>query len=304
MTPRRRSSPGARSWRWRPALGAPRGERPSASPTSRRRPERAGWDRALLVFCVVAVGAGWALTLLLLAVAPDQQASLLLHALMVYPISYAPAAAAMLALRLEGDPGARAAFWGRVRAWRRPWRWYLLALGLPPAVYLAGVGAAAALGGQFPFHPALLLALVYFLPANFGEEVGWRGYALPRLQARYGPLPASLLVGALWALFHLPASLTQAPIYFGILTALLLATSILMTWVFNRTAGSVPVVAVVHASMDTMTLVTPLGETGTPVVAYALVAAAMALVAGALVARTGRGLGYQPGAAAGPPAAR
>ena len=256
------------------------------------------------MFCVVAVGAGWALTLLLLAVTPDQQASLLLHALMVYPISYAPAGAALLALRLEGDPGARAAFWGRLRAWRRPWRWYLLALGLPPAVYLAGVGAAAALGGQVPFHPALLLALVYFLPANFGEEVGWRGYALPRLQARYGPLPASLLVGALWALFHLPASLTQAPIYFGILTALLLATSVLMTWVFNRTAGSVPVVAVVHASMDTMTLVTPLGETGTPVVAYALVAAAMGLVAGALVVRTGRGLGYQPAAAAGPPAAR
>jgi membrane protease YdiL (CAAX protease family) len=247
------------------------------------------------------VGAGWALTLLLLFFAPDQQASLLVHALMVYPISYAPAAAALLALRLEGDPAARAAFWGRLRAWRRPWRWYLLALGLPPAVYLAGVGAAAALGGRFPFHPALLLALAYFLPANFGEEAGWRGYALPRLQARFGALPASLLVGALWALFHLPANLTQAPIYFGILTVLLLATSILMTWIFNRTGGSVPLGALTHASMDTMTLVSPLGETGTPVVAYALVAAAMWLVAGLLVRYAGPDLAAGRAPAAGLP---
>ena len=177
MTPRRRSSPGARSWRWRPALGAPRGERPSASPTSRRRPERAGWDRALLVFCVVAVGAGWALTLLLLAVAPDQQASLLLHALMVYPISYAPFAAALLALHVEADAGARRAFWGRLRAWRRGWRWYALALCLPPAVYLTGVGLATAFGGRVPFSPAFVVALAYFVPANFGEEAGRRGRA-------------------------------------------------------------------------------------------------------------------------------
>ena len=76
----------------------------------------------MAVFGVAAVGAGWALTLLLLAVAPEQQASLLVHVLLVYPISYAPAAAALLALRLEGDPAARAAFWGRLRAWRRPRR--------------------------------------------------------------------------------------------------------------------------------------------------------------------------------------
>jgi membrane protease YdiL (CAAX protease family) len=258
--------------------------------------------RALAVFCVVSVGLGWALTLLLLSFAPDQQAGLLAHALMVYPISYAPAAAALLALRLEADSAARAAFWGRLRAWRRPWRWYLLALVLPPAVYLAGVGAAAALaGGRVPFHPALLLALAYFLSASFGEEAGWRGYALPRLQARFGALPASLLVGALWALFHLPANLTQAPVYFVILTALLLATSVLMTWVFNRTGGSVPLVALVHASTDTMTLVSPLGETGTPVVAYALVAAAMGLVAGLLVRRAGPALGLPDAPDGGPP---
>ena len=99
---------------------------------------------------------------------------------------------------------------------------------------------------------------------------------------------------------NLPANLTQAPIYFGILTVLLLATSILMTWVCNRTGGSLPLVALTHASMDTMTLASPLSETGTPVVAYALVAAAMWLVTGLLV----RYAGPDPAAGRAPDATR
>ena len=95
-------------------------------------------------------------------------------------------------------------------------------------------------------------------------------------------------------MFHLPANLTQAPVYFVILTVLLLATSVLMTWVFNRTGGSVPLVALIHASMDTMTLVSPLAQTGVPVIAYALVALSMAVVAGLLVLRVGPDLGYRP----------
>jgi uncharacterized protein len=249
--------------------------------------------RALVTFAVVAVGLGWALTGLVLLLAPDQQASLLFHALMVYPISYAPFAAALLALRIEGDADASRAFWARLRAWRRGWRWYALALALPPAVYLSGVLLATAFGGRVPFSPALIVSLLYFLPANFGEEAGWRGYALPRLQERHGALGASLLVGLLWAVFHLPANLTQAPVYFVILTVLLLATSVLMTWVFNRSGGSVPLVALIHASMDTMTLVSPLAQTGVPVIAYALVALSMVVLAGLLVLRVGPDLGYR-----------
>ena len=91
---------------------------------------------------------------------------------------------------------------------------------------------------------------------GFGEEVGWRGFALPRLQARHGAFVASLLLSLGWALWHLPLffyrpGYTQmgaagiAGWFFSLLTG-----AVLLTWLYNESRGSILVVALFHAAVD------------------------------------------------------
>lgn len=88
-----------------------------------------------------------------------------------------------------------------------------------------------------------------------GEELGWRGFALPRLQARMSALSASLILGLLWALWHLPLYLTAghplSEVFFGWFLLSILADAILFTWIFNNTRGSLLVVLLFHASIAT-----------------------------------------------------
>lgn len=153
---------------------------------------------------------------------------------------------------------------GRLVLWRVPLRWYLFALvGVPLIITLGtivvpGVWASrqpmdlvAALLEYVPFfiYPALLVG------GPLGEEIGWRGYALPRLQAKYGPLAASLLLGVIWTFWHWPIwisgqwtqpTLANISLYAGWLTAM----SVIMMWVFNHTSASILVAVLLHASMD------------------------------------------------------
>jgi membrane protease YdiL (CAAX protease family) len=126
----------------------------------------------------------------------------------------------------------------------------LLAFAIVPALVLTN-GAVGALGWS-----ALVTASLPWwsnpfnlLGGPLNEEPGWRGFALPRLQARYGPLTASLVLGSLWFLWHAPLFLVHdwlsVPIWaFGIL---ILCLSVLMTWVVNRSGGGVISAMVTHA---------------------------------------------------------
>jgi uncharacterized protein len=139
-------------------------------------------------------------------------------------------------------------------AWRVPLIWYLAALLLPMLISAAGIALLALLGQPLPRFPRtepardLLPLLVTTFVATLlyggplGEEPGWRGFALPRLQARFSPLAASLLLGVIWGLWHLPLHLQG--VYHGIypdgLPGVLLRiissvpTAILFTWLYNR----------------------------------------------------------------------
>ncbi|MFP9112967.1 CPBP family intramembrane glutamic endopeptidase [Flavobacterium sp. RHBU_3] len=106
---------------------------------------------------------------------------------------------------------------------------------------------------QFSFVLFLLYNLLFF---GFGEEVGWRGFALPRLQERMNALSTSLLLTVFWAMWHLPLFLYR-PGYVNMDAAgafgwvLSLATgSILLTWFYNTTRGSLLVCAIFHATID------------------------------------------------------
>ncbi len=182
------------------------------------------------------------------------------------------------------------------RAWRRRlltfrvnWRWYLLALLLPAFIWLAGIALSTFFGGHFPFHPLLLVVFPLLLLPNAGEEIGWRGFALPRLLTRFNSVTASLILGGMWGLFHLPLY-SHALFTFLPFLCLVVAFSILMTCVFNHT-GSVPLMVFMHASLDTIQFVSPVNETVSPFIAFALIALVMWLIAVFIMLRAGLDLG-------------
>ncbi len=160
----------------------------------------------------------------------------------------------------DGRPGLRR--WvGRLWRWRVSWSWYALALvGVPALVVLTGLPFS---GGQVQAPSALaLLALVpglvvQLFTTGLSEEPGWRDFALPRLQDRFGPLGAAAVLGPLWALWHMPLYLTDwggwpdvhwtEPLVFALFT---ITFNVVMTWVFNRTGESLPIALLLHVGVN------------------------------------------------------
>src|SRR5271169_4950887 len=155
----------------------------------------------------------------------------------------------------EGEEAVRGLV-RRLWKWRVGWRWYGIALGLPVAEGLVAVGIAWWLG---VFKPArinldMLRATlpgfwIVFLFAEV-EELGWRGYALPRLLARHNAVVASLLLGTIHAVWHWPLILLPHQ-YMSDLpllpwTIAVAAGAIVFTWIFLHTGGSVLMAALFH----------------------------------------------------------
>lgn len=167
-------------------------------------------------------------------------------------------AAVVITAQDSGRAGLRSLL-SRIVRWRVAPVWYGVTILGPILLYLAGMALNVALGGQPPGLSALIGALpivlaisVYMLIAvALGEEVGWRGYALPALQARYGALIASVILGVIWALWHLPLFFNPDTLYsnlpFVLQLALQIPFAIIITWVYNSTRGSVLMVMLLHA---------------------------------------------------------
>jgi uncharacterized protein len=248
--------------------------------------------RPLTTFFVGSVAIGWAVT----ALSMQLPSSAVLLPLIAIPVSYVPAAMAFIVLRIADSAEERRALRRRLTTFRVGWVWYAVALLVLPLIHVAGVGLAALAGGRIPFEPAILALLPLFLFTNLGEEIGWRGYALPRLQERVDAFPAALIVGLVSGLFHWVALLANpdAPwAYVLVSTAHLTALSVILAFVFNRARESVPLVVLAHASYDTISIgVIPLVGTGVPLLAFALSAVVAWVVVAALVLRWGVDLGH------------
>lgn len=163
---------------------------------------------------------------------------------------------------LSDRTGAR--LWPTETAHGRIWMWVLVALGFWPLLILAGNAIARVIGISVPPKAwpdipfPLILIESFFWAFLFGgplnEEPGWRGFALPRLQARFSPLAASLLIGALWGLWHVPVHLIGA-YGGGALGALIrimeVPRAILFTWIYNRTKGNLLIMILFHAAINT-----------------------------------------------------
>lgn len=138
-------------------------------------------------------------------------------------------------------------------------RWYAVALLATPVLAALTAGVVSASGSSLDAVLAGPLQLVGAFAFNawmwlLTEETAWRGFALPRLVARFGPFGANLLLGLIWALWHLPLfgieGSFQSQLPFAAFLASTMATSMLIGWVFARSRGSVLIAALFHASAD------------------------------------------------------
>ncbi|MFE5502802.1 type II CAAX prenyl endopeptidase Rce1 family protein [Amycolatopsis japonica] len=225
-------------------------------------------------------------------------------------------AAFLVTAAAEGRSGLRR--WvGRLLRWNVNWRWYVGAiLGVPAALILTGVvlsGGDVHVPGAAVFV-ALVPGLVFqMVTTGLAEEPGWRDFALPYLQPKFGPLRGTLLLGPLWGLWHLPLffsewgrwpDVTVWTIVVFIATTTLF--SILMTWVFNRSRQSLPIAMLVHTGVNNTFSVAwadVFPNADPHDVALVFLAASGIAAAVVLIATRGR-LGYSPDAveSAGAPA--
>jgi membrane protease YdiL (CAAX protease family) len=216
-----------------------------------------------------------------------------------------PVAGILLTILVSGKEGARDLL-SRLFRWRVGARWYVVALLTAPFLEAAVLLALSLLSPEL--LPAivttrdraslLLSGIAIGLAGGFVEELGWTGFAIPRLRLRYGVLPTGLIVGVLWGAWHLlqmlwvgggsAATLPLAlflPLFLISATAALTAYRVLMVWVYDRT-GSLLVAMLMHASyiFSTLFVLAP-PTTGVPYLTYAWVwAAALWLAVDAVVA--------------------
>ncbi|HEV7507978.1 MAG TPA: CPBP family intramembrane glutamic endopeptidase [Thermoanaerobaculia bacterium] len=174
--------------------------------------------------------------------------------------SIAPALAALVLSRWwGGGPAVRDLLRSMVR-WRAGLALWLVALFGPPLIALASLLAARTFGAlptrsSIPGYLALLAPLeILVLGGPLGEEPGWRGFLLPRLLSRYGPVAAAQAAGAVWFAWHLPLfwlpGSAQAGIPLSYYAVTILSYSTVLTWIYVRSNGSVLLCILFHTSFD------------------------------------------------------
>ena len=168
---------------------------------------------------------------------------------------YSPALAALITSILTNGFAGIKDLLGRYLHWKFPVRWYLLSILLLPTIFLAAgailsIANHASLWTGSPWY-FVLASFGFLLIINSGEEIGWRGFALARLQSIIkGPLVASLALGIIWGLWHLPMCLDPQQAGFPLILFLLfiIGISIIYTVLFNSTCGSLLFAVILHAS--------------------------------------------------------
>lgn len=190
------------------------------------------------------------------------------------PSWFSPLLAAVIVTGIMGGRPALAGLWARMTRWRVPARWYVVCLGVPLVMF----ALAATIGGwpswadlgKFNGLPAWGVLGVWALEIGWnglGEETGWRGFALPMLQDRHGPLLGTLLLAVGWAGWHAPyffllesyqdfSAGTLVGFFIG-----LTCGAFVLTWIYNRSGGSILAAAAWHGTYNMTSATT--GSRGT-----------------------------------------
>jgi uncharacterized protein len=186
--------------------------------------------------------------------------------------SNVPSLLAIVLTALLLGKGALRKLLGRLLIWRLNPLWYLVVV-LGPAALAGGMVAlnvfvgGPAISVSVPLLTVVITLAFFIFPGSaLGEEIGWRGYALPRLQSGRSALSASLILGVIWAFYHLPLFFTgqafRSPSLLVPFVVSGLALSVILTWLYNSTGGSLLLVVLLHATanLPLTLLLEPLGS--------------------------------------------
>jgi membrane protease YdiL (CAAX protease family) len=173
---------------------------------------------------------------------------------------WTPGLVAMLVVALAGGRAAVGDLLRPLRIWRAGLGWYLFVLAFPVAIQFVGRGIDILLGRAAELTSPLVatfgeryaamvpVVILFAFPGVFAEELGWRGFALPRLQERRNALLSSVVLGIFWGLWHIPLF-----VYFDYALPTLIVevltfvpAAVLYTWVYNNTRGSLLLVSLLH----------------------------------------------------------
>lgn len=173
--------------------------------------------------------------------------------------TFAPSLVALgVTARDNGIPGTQALL-RRLFEWRVDARWYLFAIGYMVAIKLTVALVHRVITGSWPRFGneawyVIVVAILISTPVQAGEEIGWRGYALPRLAARFGFARASVLLGLIWACWHLPLFFVPGIDMYGqsfpVWALGVTALSVAITWLYAHTNESLLLVMLMHSAVN------------------------------------------------------
>ncbi|WP_192181237.1 CPBP family intramembrane glutamic endopeptidase [Mesorhizobium amorphae] len=167
--------------------------------------------------------------------------------------TFGPIVSGFIVAAISGGWGSVKAILASMVKWRVQPFWYLVAFGLPSGAQLASIlinplfGAAAPAWGNIPAMAEMLPIIVLYavFSGPLGEEPGWRGFATPRLLASHSALTGSLILGVIWAIWHVPLGLVGDLSLYGTINVVL--ASVVFTWLYQNT-GSVLLAFIMHVT--------------------------------------------------------
>jgi membrane protease YdiL (CAAX protease family) len=241
----------------------------------------------LVCFFALSFGLSWLFWAPVIAAGQDRAAWVTVFHILG---GHGPLFACLMVVSLAATREDRRDFYRSLLNWRLPVRWYIVFLLAPLALlavyYLALVLMAGTLEGVTGLPPWWLYPVMFLGMSLVGgglEEPAWRGYALPRLLDRYSPLTATLVLGIVWMVWHLPlffaASVSQTHIPFGLFTVNGLALSVIFTWGYLYTKGSILMAVILHGGLNAALNWYPMqGGTVEPFLPIAIVTSAIAVL--------------------------
>ena len=204
---------------------------------------------------------------------------------------------------LDGWSGVRDVF-VRMGRWRVDLRWYAVALLTPPVVVLAVLLLMRTLVSPVFTPKVWIFGVLFGLPA-FLEEIGWMGYAFPRMRRQHSALAAAIVLGVVWGLWHAPvvdylgAAAPHGAYwlpFFLAFVAIVAAMRVLMVWVYVNTKGSLLLAQLMHISLSgSLVMLDPVRVTpAQEALWYGIYAAVLWAIVALVALRTGRNLVREP----------